>query len=69
MIFISGGRDPVGNFGKDVSKAFNMYKNIGIKNVSMKLYNEDRHEILNELDKEQVYDDIVIWIGDLLTEV
>ncbi|NLB32549.1 MAG: hypothetical protein GX818_02110 [Tissierellia bacterium] len=45
-----------------------MYKNIGMKNVSMKLYSEDRHEILNELDKEQVYDDIVIWIGDLLTD-
>ena len=69
MILISGERDPVGNFGKDVSKAFKMYNNLGMKNVSMKLYSEDRHEILNELDKEQVYDDIVIWIGDLLTEV
>ena len=69
MILISGERDPVGNFGKDVSKAFKMYNNLDMKNVSMKLYSGDRHEILNELDKEQVYDDIVIWIGDLLTEV
>lgn len=68
MIFISGERDPVGNFGKEVSKAFNMYNNLGMKNISMKLYSGDRHEILNELDKKQVYDDIVMWIGDLLTD-
>lgn len=66
MIFLSGESDPVGNFGKDVSKAFNMYNNLGMKNISMKLYSGDRHEILNELNKEQVYDDIVMWIGDLL---
>lgn len=65
MIFLSGESDPVGNFGKDVSKAFNMYNNLGMKNISMKLYSGDRHEILNELNKEQVYDDIVMWIGDL----
>lgn len=68
VIFISGERDPVGNFGKDVSKAFNIYKNLGMGNISMKLYIGDRHEILNELDREQVYDDILIWMGDLLTE-
>lgn len=68
MLFISGERDPVGNFGKDVSKAFNIYKNLGMENISMKLYSGDRHEILNELDREQVYDDILIWMGDLLME-
>lgn len=68
MIFLSGDMDPVGNFSKDVIKAFNIYKNLGMKNISMKLYNGDRHEILNEIDREQVYEDILLWISDFLTE-
>lgn len=68
MIFLSGEMDPVGNFGKDVSKAFDIYKNLGMKNITMKLYKGDRHEILNELDREQVYEDILLWIQEFLTE-
>lgn len=68
MLFLSGDRDPVGNFGRGVAKAFDIYKELGMKNISMKLYREDRHEILNELDREQIYEDILMWIGDLLTE-
>lgn len=68
MIFLSGDMDPVGNFSKDVLKAFNIYKSIGMKDISIKFYNGDRHEILNELDREQVYEDILSWILSLLTE-
>lgn len=66
MLFLSGDCDPVGNFGKEVVKAFDIYKKLGMKNISMKLYKGDRHEILNELDREQIYEDILMWIGDLL---
>ena len=38
------------------------YKKKGINDVSMKLYPDDRHEILNELDREQVYSDILRWL-------
>lgn len=68
MIFLSGDMDSVGNFGKDVIKAFNIYKDLGMKNISMKLYTGDRHEILNEIDREQVYEDILLWISDFLVE-
>lgn len=68
MLFLSGDSDPVGKYGKDVAKAFNIYNNLGMKNISMKLYKGDRHEILNELDREQVYEDILMWVGSLLTE-
>ena len=33
-----------------------------IKDVEIKLYKEDRHEILNELDKDQVYQDLLDWL-------
>lgn len=62
MFFISGDKDPVGDMGKGVRKAFDTYKGIGMQEVSMKLYPEDRHEILNELDKGQVYEDVFQWL-------
>lgn len=68
MLFLSGDSDPVGKFGEDVVKAVEIYKKSGMKDISMKLYKGDRHEILNELDREQVYEDILMWVGDLLTE-
>lgn len=62
ILLASGCEDPVGNYGKGVVKTYEAYKKAGIKDVSIKLYEEDRHEILNELDKEQVYEDLRNWI-------
>ncbi len=33
-----------------------------MKDVSRKLYKNDRHEILNETDREQVYADLLGWM-------
>ena len=38
-----------------------MYKDVGIEDVRIKLYELARHEIINELNKEEVYDDVVAW--------
>lgn len=62
LFFVSGGMDPVGNYGKTVNEICCEYKKTGIKDVSMKLYPDDRHEVINELDKEQVYEDILKWL-------
>ena len=62
IIFLAGNDDPVGNYGKGVTKTFETFKSKGIKDVSIKLYPTDRHEILNELDKEQVYEDVYNFI-------
>lgn len=64
IIFVSGQDDPVGDFGKGVQAAFDSVKEAGCKNVEMKLYPNDRHEILNELDKEIVYDDLYNWLNE-----
>lgn len=64
VLFLSGRRDPVGNFGKDIKKIFKHYKTLGIVDVSYELYKDDRHEILNELDREIVYNDIIKWVKD-----
>ena len=64
ILFVSGQDDPVGDFGKGVEAAFNSVKNVGCENVEIKLYPNDRHEILNELDKKQVYEDLYNWMQD-----
>ncbi len=62
IILLSGDKDPVGNFGKDIAILYDKYKKLGFNDVTYKLYKEDRHEILNELDKDIVYKDIGNWI-------
>ena len=59
---IAGEEDPVGNYGKGVEKVFEEYRKYGIRDLELKLYEDDRHEILNELDRENVYLDVKNWI-------
>lgn len=62
VFFVAGKDDPVGNFGKGVEKACDGFIRAGIKDVNIKLYKDDRHEILNETDRKTVFDDILKWI-------
>mgnify|MGYP002627396163 CR=1 FL=1 len=63
VYFMSGGADPVGENGKGVNKAYNMFLNAGMKDVMIRIYPEGRHEMLNELNKKDVYNDILNWIN------
>lgn len=63
ILFAAGSEDPVGNFGKGVRKIYEKYRAAGIRDVSLQLYTGDRHEILNESDREQVYDDLFEWLA------
>jgi alpha-beta hydrolase superfamily lysophospholipase len=65
-IYIFGGeKDPVGEAGKGLPKLLAAYKKSGQNNVSMKLYESGRHEMLNENNKEEVIEDTVNWIKSL----
>ncbi len=59
IFIISGSDDPVTNYSKDVKKMYDVYTKLGIKNVSTKVYEGMRHEILNENNREIVFNDIV----------
>ena len=62
VLLISGEADPVGCFGKGVRRVEKQFRAEGVQQVECRLYPDDRHELLNELDKEQVYADIVGWM-------
>ncbi|MGM9592328.1 MAG: alpha/beta fold hydrolase [Oscillospiraceae bacterium] len=63
VYFMSGDMDPVGECGKGVKLAYENFKKAGMKDVSIKLYKDGRHEMLNELNKDEVYSDILAWIN------
>ena len=62
ILFVSGADDPVGSFGKGVRKVYEKYRAAGIQDVTLRLYTGDRHEILNETDRQQVYEDLAAWL-------
>lgn len=62
ILLLSGAQDPVSNNGIQVKKAYQEYKAAGVEKIDMTLYPNMRHEILNELDKNLVYADIVNWM-------
>ena len=63
MFFISGIDDPVGDMGKGVKDAAKLAQDAGVKDVQVKLYEKMRHEILNETNSKDVFDDVLTWIN------
>ncbi|MDD4290862.1 MAG: alpha/beta hydrolase [Clostridia bacterium] len=62
-IFIASGQnDAVSNMGRGAVKLFDMYRALGVKDLTFKLYPEARHEVLNELNRLEVYTDIKNFI-------
>ncbi len=55
VLFISGDQDPVGAQGKGVQQVYDKFVKVGMEDTEICLFENDRHEILNELDKENVY--------------
>lgn len=64
ILIVSGTGDPVGDYGKAVTQIYDSLKKAGVENVSLKLYLDARHEILNEINKEEVYCDIFDWMEE-----
>lgn len=67
IYIFSGSKDPVGQNGKGVRKVYEAYNQIGCKDVTMKLYEDARHEMLHETNKEEVYEDVLKWVKDHVT--
>ncbi len=62
ILVISGEMDPVGNYGKGLKEVYSKLVQSGHSKAQLKLYPECRHEILNEINKEEVYADILSFI-------
>lgn len=66
LYLVSGDKDPVGGYGKGVKTLYQKWVDAGMEKVEIKLYENGRHEILNEIFKNEVYEDIVKWVDKTL---
>ncbi len=64
VFFIAGGDDPVGSYGKGVKTAAEAFRKAGMTDVSVHIYPLGRHEILNEINKEEIYGDVCRWVQE-----
>ncbi|KIL50560.1 hypothetical protein KP77_19350 [Jeotgalibacillus alimentarius] len=63
LLFISGANDPVGDFGKGVFKSAGMYTETGLNSVRVLLYENGRHEMINETISDRVMSDVLTWVN------
>ena len=66
VLFIAGKEDPVGPYGKGVEQAHKAFQKAGMVRTSIKLYPDCRHEILNETNRQEVYEDVLTWLLQIL---
>lgn len=66
VCFVSGGEDPVGNYGDGVLKSADKFKKIGMEHITTKIYPLCRHEVLNEINRNEVYQDLLTWMESVL---
>ena len=63
IYIFSGDKDPVGEMGKGIKKVANQYIKAGINDLTLKIYEGGRHEMLNEINKKEVEQDFINWLN------
>ena len=66
VFFIAGGDDPVGGYGAGVRQAVEEFLKHGMEQVDVKIYPLCRHEIHNEINRQEVYEDVASWIEKVI---
>ncbi len=67
VYLFSGAQDPVGSNGEGVKKVHGFFQSAGTRDLELKLYPGGRHEMLNELNRQEVYDDVLSWLDRHIT--
>ncbi|GAB6096495.1 alpha/beta hydrolase [Desulfatiferula olefinivorans] len=62
IYLFSGALDPVGGNTRGVRKVHDAYQRAGVTDLTLRFYEEGRHEMLNEINRDQVADDVIRWI-------
>lgn len=69
VYLFAGDRDPVGSNGEGVRRVAGLFRQYGVKDVTVKLYSGGRHEMLNELNRAEVFADTLAWLESHLAQV
>ncbi len=65
---VAGAEDPVGANGQGPSEVARWLRDAGVQDVTLKLYDNMRHEILNETNRAAVFRDIALWLDSSLPD-
>lgn len=68
VLMVSGDADPVGDYGRGVQRAYESLRNAGLENITLKLYEGGRHELLNETNRDEVMQDVFRWMEETILE-
>ena len=63
VYFLSGAMDPVGTQGKGVETVARQFRDAGMQDVTVKLYEGGRHEMFNEINRDEVTADLIGWLN------
>ena len=64
ILIIAGEKDPSSNMGKALDILIKRYEKYGIKNITKKIYKDARHEVFNEINRDEVFQDLVKWLDE-----
>ncbi|MFW5470661.1 alpha/beta hydrolase [Knoellia sp. CPCC 206435] len=62
VLVFSGSADPVGGGGKGVREVAEAYRSAGLSDVTLTIYPDARHEMLNETNRDEVTADVIAWL-------
>lgn len=69
ILFVAGNNDPVGDNGEGVQKAYDLLVKVGVKDIGIKLFEGGRHEILNEVNRKEVFEFIGNWLDEKFNDI
>jgi len=68
IMICGGSEDPIGKYGKGPEEVFNLLNESGQEDIELKIYSGARHELLNETNRAEVYEDIMDWLNAHIDE-
>ena len=67
IYIFSGTKDPVGANTKGAIQVYKAFKKADIIDLEIKFYEEGRHEMLNEINRDEVFRDVIAWLNKHIT--
>ena len=69
VYIVAGANDPVSQYGRGIQRLLRQYAKVGIREVTHYIYPNGRHELLNDLNRNEVIEDIVAWLDNRVAPV
>lgn len=64
VLLMSGSADPLaGKDGSVIHELARQYRQAGLSDITVRLFEHARHELFNELNREEVIDTLLVWLN------